>query len=350
MAEIYMNLDDLESTIRSFSKQNNTFVLRSFRGNDQKKRCHCFIAGKECKIDFHLKKNNAIRILPVGNNIKESSYLIDHIVAQGLDAKTKVKQFTFPCNKNIVDSLKIYVNEELINIISIDQDKKNDNLYRFTGYHNDVLTFTFYPSTDKAMIQGRPLQVYNIIVTYLSTITDISFDTIVNINNAFNNTTLTSDFIRNEIKNKLGSIYHYLDEALLKSLSGSFSSLKQITRSEDYTGCLVGVFKTLEGYLSKVLTQKYAYRMEKHHKFSMFYKCQGAPSNIDNDSNIEQDCKKHLINLYNFYSDKRNVYLHATTDPAQTRIIPSLQEAQDLADDILNEISKSYDAIFKNYE
>ena len=98
---------------------------------------------------------------------------------------------------------------------------------------------------------------------------------IIEINNMFTTTKISTADIRETIKANLSNSYTFLDEALIKSLSGSITSLKTIKESEDYTCCVTGAFKTLEGYLTKVLVNKYSYKIDKKNKFSMFYKDRG---------------------------------------------------------------------------
>lgn len=342
MAEVHIYKEDLVKIINSYKDENNTFVFRSFVGTDSKKTCVCYINGKDCKIDFFFKKQS-INILPVGKNTDESNLLIKYIASKGFSANVPTNQFVFLCKHQTVNSLIAYIKEEFGDIISITQE---GDIYRFKGYNGDIVTFTFYPSTEKVMIQGKPFQTFGIIVTYLSTLTEVSFEQIVDIGNAIVGATISSASIRDEMKIKLGNAYSYLDEALLKSISGSFSMLKQTGKCEDYTGCLTGIFKALEGYLKKILTQKCRYRINKSSSFSMFYRQEGNLSEIDKDTNIEIDAKKELINLNKLYSNKRNIYLHTTVDPSLTRIIENLKDAQDLADEILSAIKNSYSVIF----
>ncbi|WP_373000393.1 hypothetical protein [Lutispora sp.] len=343
MTEIHINKDDIKSIVESYTRENSTFVIKSFIDNDSQKKCQCFINGKECKIIFYIKKNS-VRILPVGKNIDESNLLIGFIKSKGFSTDVAVNQFVFPCTKTVIDELVEYVKDECNGIVTCSQ---NGNLYKFIGYNGDVLTFTFYPQTNKAMIQGKPFHAYSIVLSYLSGLPEFSFDQIVDINNAFAEMNTPSDSIRNEMQSKLGKAYLYLDEALLKSISGSLTLLKQKSSSEDYTGCVTGEFKALEGYLKKILSQKYNYRLEKKNTFNMFHRDKGTPSKIDLDVRIHEDEKKELNKLYAMYSNKRNVYLHSTVDPSQTRIIETLKEAQDLSDEILQTINDSYQIIFK---
>lgn len=343
MAEIHINKDDIKSIVESYKKENNTFVIKSFIDNYSKKTCHCFINGKECKIDFYIKRN-CVKIIPVGKNVDECNLLIDFIESKGFSTNVAVNQFVFPCSKVVVDSLVKYVVDECTGIVTYSQ---NGDIYKFKGYNEDELTFTFYNQTNKAMIQGRPFHAYSIVVSYLSSLPEFTFDQIVDINNAFAEMNTPSAIIRNDMQNKLGNAYFYLDEALLKSISGSLALLKQKSSSEDYTGCVTGVFKALEGYLKKILSQKYNYRIEKNNAFSMFFRDKGNPSRIDLDAQIIENAKKALIRLYSIYSNKRNVYLHSTVNPSQTRIIEMLKEAQELSDEILQAINESYKIIFK---
>jgi hypothetical protein len=279
----------------------------------------------------------------VGKNVTESNKLIDYISSKGYFAKTPAQQITFKCNQNIVDSLIEYIDQEFSGLIKCTRE---GNIFRFAGYNGDLLTFTFYPQNGKAMIQGKPFQVFSIIISFLAELPNYSFDQIVSISNSMTGKHISSVSIREEMRTTLSRAYVYLDEALLKSISGSISLLKQENKCEDYTGCLTGIFKAIEGYLKKLLTDKYGYTIQKNNTFCMFYRGGGRPSSIDCDTNISAPEKSQLVSLNSLYSNKRNVFLHTTVDPSQTRIIENKQEAQEIALEILNAIRESYDVIY----
>jgi len=322
---------------------NSTFAIKSFIDKDVQQICEFYINGKECKIIFHIKKNT-VNIQPTGKNIEECNILVKYIESKGYSTDMAANQIVFSCTRNIVEDLIKYIQEDCIGLVNCSQD---DDIYRFIGYHGDKLTFTYYPQTNRAMIQGKPFLVYSIVLSFLSTIPEFSFEQLVELNINFTNVKTSSNSIRAEIENKLGNAYSYLDEALLKSISGSLTLLKLTTNCEDYTGCVTGIFKALEGYLKKILNQKYNYRLERNNSFSMFFIDNGKPSRIELDTNIPKDVKHELNNLYSLYKHKRNVYLHTTAEPSQTRIIETLKEAQDLSDEILLKIKDSYPIIFK---
>lgn len=343
MAEIHINQDDLRFIIESYSKEDETFLLKSFVKLNNKITCKFFLSKADCTINLFLKKNS-VKIMPIGKNIDISKRLIEYIESKGFSAKTQTNQFVFPCADTIIKRLVEYTDNECQGIIRLEQ---NGNTYKFIGYNGDTLTFNFYPQSNKAMIQGRPFHAYSIVVSFLSELPDFTLDQIIEINNGFVNMNTPISAIREIMEVKLGKAYDYLDEALLKSISGSLTLLRQTAKCEDYTGCVTGIFKALEGFLKKLLAQKYSYKLVKSNTFRMFYRQKGGPSQIDQDSKIPSDAKSHLNNLYSIYSNKRNVYLHSTINPSQTRIIPTLKEADDLASDILFAITDSY-ATFSN--
>lgn len=346
MAEISINKNDLEDIIKAYKKENNSFVFKSYTGNDDKKICTFIINKKECKIQLFIKKKGTVNILPDGKNREESNMIIQYIASKGFPVDVETKQFTFKCKKENVDALIEYVRNECIGLVRYNQYK--DNTHKFTGYNGDVLTLNYYPTTQRAMIQGRPFSAFSIVTTFLSTLPDFSFDEIVNLNNSFINANTSSAIIRDEIKDKLGDkAYKYMSEALIKSISGSLSLLRQNCFCEDYKSCLAGIFVALEGYLKEILINKYEYQMEPKSSFFMFEKDKTTGICRIKNNTIPGDEKDELNKLYSLYSNKRNVYMHSAIDSKQTAIIPKLKDAKNLADEILETIKKSYDIIFK---
>lgn len=343
MGEIYVNEMDIESIVNSYKRINKDFVVYSFIDDKNKKTCKFYLNRKECRVDFWIKKNT-VRVLPVGKNQDEAIKLIEYIESQAQKADVPASQIVFKCNFDMISGIINNIEEEFCGLIKCNQ---NGNIYRFKGYNGDTVTLTLYPTKNKAMIQARPLYTFGIIANYLSELTDITFDEFVEINNAFANVNMPSQRIREDMKEILKNSYNYLDDAILKSISGSLILLKRKEYSEDYTGYITGEFKALEGYLKKVLVKKYGYKIKKKQSFSMFYRENGNKSEIDLNTNINDDEKSELNRLYRIYSDKRNVYLHSTVEPSQMRIIESIKEAQELSDEILNSIEKSYNIIFR---
>ena len=348
--EIYINPDDIERYTEEYEKINNEYKLFSYTKNANGKEhiCTFYIKGKECKLKFYIKKST-VRIQVIGKNAEEAHNLLNYIVSNGFSVDdTKPQQFVFSCNKEMIDDLILFLQTDFDNLITIDM--KPNNRIRIIGYNKDYIDITFYPSTSKAMIQGRAFTTYSIVTTFLSQFPLFTFDSIIEMNNVFLNSSLSVDTIRNGMREIIGDeAYNYLDEALLKSISGSISALKIMRNSEDYTGCVAGIFKALEGYLKKLLTEKYEYKLgtsKSVEKFWMFQKENGAYI-IDDNADISAEELIELHKLYRLLKNKRNVYLHSSSIHSTTAIIETLAEAKDLADEILIAINQSYKVIFK---
>lgn len=342
MAEICINEKDIKSLIESYKKEDNTFNLYSYSElNGNKRVCKFYINNQECRIDIWIKKSS-VKVIPA-KNPNYANKLIEFITKNTQNANINGTQSVFQFSRSMLDYLLNKIDDEYYGLITY---TRNENIIRFKGYNGDIVTFTYYGNKNKAMIQAKPLVTFGIIVNILTEITDISIDEIIDINKALANVNMPTDKIREKMKNILKNSYTYLDEAILKSISGSMTLLEQNDYSEDYTGHITGIFKALEGYLKKVLSKKFNYKIKKKQSFSMFYKDKENNSEIDLDNNLTQDEKDFLNKLYSIYSDKRNVYLHSTVDPSQMRIIEKISEARNLADEILSKIESSYDVFF----
>lgn len=272
--EVYINPDDIETYIKDYSKKNIDFVFSNYIKVQGKEEytCNFFISGKQCKVKFYVKvKKMSVKMMPIGKNAEESNKLIKYLAELGYPIdSSQPKQTVFSCNKETIEELIKCVEDEFSSEIQIKY--YSNNRIRFIGYNKDHIDITFYPQTNKVMIQGRPFKTFGIIMTLLSQLSSVSLDSIIEINNMFTTTKISTADIRETIKANLSNSYTFLDEALIKSLSGSITSLKTIKESEDYTCCVTGAFKTLEGYLTKVLVNKYSYKIDKKINFQCFIK------------------------------------------------------------------------------
>lgn len=344
MAEIYINADDLNHFIAEYGKIDKSFGIKNIYEKGNRKICNFHLKGKECKVTFYIKKNT-VNMIPEGKNKDEANLLIEYIKSKGMSTDAESQTVVFKFEEKMLQRMIEYFNEERIGLIKSVQVA--ENRFKFTGYNRDEVTLSFYPQKQKAMIQGKPLQAFCIIATYLSELDDFNFDEIVELNNNFSGGTTASSIIRDEMKEKLGNAYTYLSEALKKSISGSISLLKAKIYCEDYKGCLAGAFVGLEGYLKEILKNKYHYKLQKTNTFSMFHidrETEKCP--IDLKSDITEKEKIELKKLYSLYSDKRNVYLHATIDSSLTAIIPNIKDANSLSNEIIDTIKNSYDVFF----
>lgn len=342
--EVYVNPKDIDMLLDLYKKENEKFVIRSFPKNDIKRRCLCFIDGQECTIDFFIKKDGKVRIMPIGKNIQTANKLLKFIKEKTIDADINSQTCVITCENSVIKQLVEYFETECNELVEVIINSKN---IKFRGYNGDIVTCTFYEKSSKLVIQAKPLSTFSLIITFLSQIDGIAMNDIINATNELTNQKISQEVIRDDMKSILKNSYEYLDEALKKSIAGSLILLKRKDYSEDYSGYVTGEFKALEGYLKKVLTKQYKYNFDKKNKnFWMFAKDENGLSIIDKDINLSDKEKDCLNELYNIYQNKRNVYLHGTIDPSQTKIVENISEVQSLSNQILATIEKSYNIIF----
>lgn len=344
--EVYVNPNDIDMILELYKSQDKSFVIKSFPKKGDRRRCNFYINGKECLIDFFIKKDGKVRIQPVGKNIEHTNKLLEFFKTKTMNANVETKTCTINCKEIVVNNLVEYIKEDCSQLVNVIQ---NNNIIKFEGYNGDTVTCTFYKTKSKLMIQAKPLYTFSLILSYLSQFDTIKIDDIIEITNSMSGQNISREVIRNDMKKILVNSYSYLDEALKKSISGSLILLKRKEYSEDYTGYVTGEFKALEGYLKKILTQKYNYTFDRNKpNFLMFAKNNSqSKSAIDMDNRLSNDEKNALNSLYKIYKNKRNVYLHGKIDPSQTRVIENISEAQSLSDEILDSIERSYNIIFR---
>ena len=163
MAEICINEKDIKSLIESYKKENNTFNLYSYsevKGN--KRVCKFFINNQECRIDIWIKKSS-VKVLPIKNS-NYANKLIEFITKNTQNADINGTQCVFKFDKSMLDYLLNKIDDEYCGFIIY---KRNENIIRFKGYNGDIVTFTYYENSNKAMIQAKPLVTFGIIVNIL---------------------------------------------------------------------------------------------------------------------------------------------------------------------------------------
>ena len=343
MANILINRTDLQILIENYASENNSFHLLSsyqLKGNANATTYNFILNGKQCRIDIYYKEKET-KLIPNGKNIEQSNILIEYIKQHSLNPNIETKQIVFSTSDDFCEKIKEYM---MINYPESVKVEKNKNKYTFTGYNQDKVYILQYK--DKIMLQGKPLYVFSLIINYIAENSDINPEEFSNIICANLGVNIPFKVIRERMEILLGKAYPYIDEAIRKTLSSSIVMMEKHKNDfiEDYSGCLTGAFKTLEGYLKKILKQKYHYEFNKTANFELFDKNNWClkPGFIK----CSKDEEKQLCELYKLFNNKRNVYLHAKINPATTSIISSYMEAESIFTEIVTTIKNSYEVFF----
>ncbi|MDY4052212.1 MAG: hypothetical protein SOY80_02515 [Bacilli bacterium] len=345
MAELLINENDIEKLVKSYNKVDKTFsYIDGYKENTKKYVFVFFIENKKCQLTIYIKKGSC-NVIPCGNNIVECNKLIDYLKTKCIDANVKSESYSIKCEREYSESLLKYLKEA--NIANINKKNHKDQ-YELIGYAGDIVHYNIYDK--KLVIQGKFLCLFGVIFNYLNKFIDISqiINSQVDINKQY---LVSEELLENEIRNKIGEAYDYVDENLRKSLTSSYKLIDMCNNSTlrfgDYTGLLTGAFKMLEGYLKKILLEKYGYTNNNKTTFKMFYvSSDSGKSDIDIDQNIGEEEKIYLKKLYTLFSCKRNIFSHGSGVTGDTQIISNFSDAKHILAEILETINKSY-IIFK---
>lgn len=342
MSKILINKECVNLLLDKFFSINTNVVKKEIKNSTQKIICKFYIERKECQVDIHYC-SDGINVISVGKNKDLAVILIRFLEEQGIKDDKISKQIVIN-NTSMWKDIVEYIKMDFAGRIEC---LEHDNRIVFKGFNNDKLTMT--KNCKNIVLQGKPYYVFNIILTFIAELDVVSFDNYVSICQQYNENAYSSNIIRESIKGILKNSYQYMEEAQLKSISGSYSFINKNIVSEDYSAPLTGVFKALEGFIKKLLTQQFGFKLKKQNAtMSPFRRDKKTKmTEIDLRTDISSDDKKALYLLYDVYCDKRNVYSHSTVDPSQMKIIENYKEAEELRTEILETIEKSYNIIFK---
>lgn len=338
MTRILLDKNNLEVLVRKFFNENKDYILKQYT-QDEKKHIVVFYAnGVECRVDLYISNKGIKPVL--GKNKDFALHFVEFIESCGIKDELSAHQVSLP----YIDILPALIEEISTKYQDTIAITKEGNRYTIKGYNTDQIYITSYD--DKFLIQGKPYYAFQMVMGYLADNDLIAFDEFVNINRRFTSNSINSDIIRQKIKNVLVNSYAYMEEAQLKSISSSFSFIDKKVYSDDYSSALTGVFKGLEGFIKKVLTQEFNCKLSEKQSFSIMGKDKNDKSDFDRRQDIPEKIKNSVSSLYLLYNDTRNVYLHSTVDPKQMRIIENVEEAAELRDKVLRAIENTFNDIF----
>lgn len=343
MANILINRNDLPILIENYTKSNDTFrLLNSYqmKGNPNATIYDFVVEGKMCTINVFYKQKET-KIIPIGKNTEQANLLIDYIKEHSLNPNVETRQIVFPSASTICEDMKNYFATTCPELINCEV---NGNCFIFIGYNQDRVNIHQYK--DKIMLQGKPLLVFGLIINYMAENADIELNDFSDLMSKSFNANMPFSVIREKMEDILGKSYVYMDEAIRKTLSSSIIMLATHKNDflEDFSGCVTGAFKTLEGYLKKILKNKYHHKFNKSAAFEMFDR--GTWSLKSGYFLCTKQEEKQLCDLYKLFSDKRNTYLHAKVNPSMTPVIPSYIDAKNIFDEIVDTIKSSYEVVF----
>lgn len=312
--------------------------------------------GKIIKIDFQKCAGGLLTICPnVGTNIPismeiaESIYkrvgnaLKDSPFSGGYSILLEEENFNV-----IIDLLKEMEGVTLKNYSENNQEKQAKyRLYRFVGPEGDTVVIKYYTNTSRMQMQGKPLFIFNEVVSMLSENGDKQ-DEVVDASLKYCNIDMKEQDIYEEMEDVLGSdLYKFLSKSQRVILSTSFILSKLEGNLGDNSVLLQPANRVYEGFVKKIYA-RWGLECDAKEQLGKFYEWpdKSHPEmKREYADTLDSEILKGFTDMFKFYSRYRHPYMHATARDFDTSII----ESRDIAEEKLKEVLISMKAWYGWY-
>ncbi|GFZ87316.1 mRNA endoribonuclease LS [Paenibacillus marchantiophytorum] len=299
-------------------------------------------------IDFHYLNKGTTTIDITGGSQREikeqiSQFLIEDPDCAIGDIHSKSKYFVAP-NINYEDFKVILELIQSENTKGYSSEIRHSNeIHRFKGNYNEDLVIHYYKTTNKVMIQGRPLLLFNVTVSYLTELIDL--DELSSVFNDYYEVKIEKSNIEHLYISYFPDCHDKHSIKIKKVLHQAIYNLQLEGDMFDYSYLAFPAFKALEGHL-KANLEIHGIKME-NNRFTMF-KPEGNMGKYILDPQFQHlvsNKKNHLEDAYNYFNRNRHSLFH-WADPSeaidQTRIIENIGEAKSLIINTFHIINEYY--------
>lgn len=344
-----LNREKIHQSIRDFLvlKDLSCGVSEFEVKGDTRRRIH--ISGDEnFYIDFHFLKNGSTSIdLSSGDayalKVELAQFIKEDQRCSLGDVHSANKWFVV---KNIDPADFLSVIELLVECeYNKNLTKDGDWKCKFTGSYNENLAISFFPTTKTALLQGRPLLLFNEAVIYFTELIDL--EDIPQMFNGYFNVEIKKENVEAQYQYYFPLSYDKHRIKFKKVLYQAIYNLQLKGEMFDYSFLVFPALKALEGHLKNALETLGISLTD--NKFSMF-KRQHPGKKYYLDSRYHGQAGsvgkvKYFEDAYNFYNAQRHSAFHWADPTAvfdETRIIENIGEAQGLITDALSLIDAYY--------
>lgn len=310
--------------------------------------------GNIIRIDFIKRADGLLTITPnVGVNIPISTDIAEYIYSKVANV-FKNSPFSngfsilIPYDDfNIVLDLVKTMNGVILKSQSnqLEDGKAKYYLYQFSGPAGDSVTVKYFISTNRMQLQGKPLWLFNEIVSLVSE-NGAKMDDVIDAHLHYCSVTMKIDDIYEEMESVLGTdLYNYLPNTHKAILSTSFIMSKIDVEMPDYSVLIQQALRAFEGFIKKIYAQK-GLICSGDKQLGMFFTRPNKTSpftiQAKYDNIVNDDDKKRLIDMYTFYYEKRHPYFHSGANDVETRIISNKKIAEEKFNEIINYMKSWY--------
>lgn len=232
----------------------------------------------------------------------EKAKLADFIIKECklADENQKNKSMLF---KNIdfsdfEETLELIREEELCTSLIKDKDDKKEVIYKLKCKYNDIVTVTYNKSTSNVRIQGLPLLLYNLCVSYINELVEVD-DVVSNLEKNFNQN-VSSSTVEEQFKLYLPNSHDKHTEKLKKSLLRAVYNLNINSQEYTCTDLVFEVLRALEGHIKITLNRDYEITSSKvYGNLDMFkYDYDNEIASIKSQAKRKIKSKNDKVNYY----------------------------------------------------
>ena len=340
---------ELEGNAEISTTENNNRIMYTI--NNQ---------GNIIKIDFIKCSGGLLTISPnVGVNVMISTKIADNIyerVKNVINESPFSNGFSIIIKRNdfdtVIELLKGMDSVSLLNhSTQLEPGKAQYHLYQFQGSARDTITIKYYLTTNRMQLQGKPLFLFNEVVSMVSE-SGVTLDDVVDAQLRYCSVNISNDDIYEEMKHLLGeNAFAFLSTTQKAILSTALVLSKIEVDMQDYSGIIQQAFRAFEGFIKKLMSMK-GIECEGDKQLGSIFtrpnKLSPFEMKPEYSDMVDDQVQKDFTAMYTFYYNKRHPYVHATARDFDTRIISQRKVADELFTEVLISIKSWHDAILVN--
>ena len=315
----------------------------------QQLRFEFTVNNKTAKLDIYQRADGTTTFYPTGRNTELSNQLRDALESRAYPTTAEVKSYSL-----VIGAEWVQKTVEFLKSLCSDDDgsceEHEDNghtRHTFNSPIGDKLTITVL-SPGKILLQGKPLFLYNELISFVSHSPKVEMHDIIQATNEFVETKTDVDTTRRKLQDLMPNAYAgSVDDTIWKVFSPSMAMLDMDNELEDYSCCMFPALRALEGFLLFLLDEKNVVIDEKHNFGIVFNKDPSddskyvvIPSMVAKvaDSNYVSA----LQDIYNYFNKHRHVSFHMNQVFIDTKLIEKKEEAASTIVEVAELIERTY--------
>lgn len=348
-----LNRDKIRGSIeRFFILQSCNCITTDYedRGTTRR-RINITTDEKKFYMDFHFKTNGSTSIDNSGGGNKDIKEELSQFIINDPECSLGDINATNQC---FVASDIDY--DDFLAIMALLQESEyhqshadpllfpNHEMHKFVGIYNESLTIHYYPGTNKIMVQGRPLLLFQESLVYITELLEL--DDIPKVFNDLYELKIEKADVEEKYQFYFPNSFQIHSGKLKKVLHQALYNLQITGDMYDQTFLVFPALKALEGFM-KIELSKHSIPLVQD-RFSMFKKDPSGRRyelNEDFKENIGDQKRKHLEKSYTFYKNRRHKLFHwadQSNPHDETKILENNGETLGIIIDTLKLIDEYY--------